>query len=224
MQTLNLSTVALIVPRLLSKKLWKLNSEKLTLDSISHGFLIEETKKKLDANGFDVVNENHNLARFGQRYFGLMQVQDRNSPENPDRATVVGLRNGHDKCFPAGIMAGDAPFVCSNLIFNNEIVIARRHTKNIDNVNVAGNIFHKIANAIGQLRESWLGQEERVNSYKDYDLSSTSEATISSLGFIKMVLVPKLRLLMLPRMHLITMSSRIGICTLFTIPFLKCEG
>ena len=31
---------------------------------ISHGFLIEETKKKLDANGFDVVNENHNLARY----------------------------------------------------------------------------------------------------------------------------------------------------------------
>ena len=143
---------------------------------ISHGFLIEETKKKLDENGFDVVNENHNLARYGQRYFGLMQVQDRNAPENPDRATVVGLRNGHDKCFPAGIMAGDAPFVCSNLQFSNEIVIARRHTKNIDNVNVAGNIFQKVANAIGQLREAWQGQEKRVQSYKDYDLSSTSEA------------------------------------------------
>tara|TARA_R100000808_G_scaffold1019_5_gene4876 strand:- start:319 stop:1092 length:774 start_codon:yes stop_codon:yes gene_type:complete len=147
-----------------------------TWTPISHGFLIEQTKKKLDESGFDIVDENHNLARFGQRYFGLMQVQDRSAPENPDRATVVGLRNGHDKCFPAGIMAGDAPFVCSNLIFNNEIVIARRHTKNIDNVNVAGNIFQKIANAIGQLRESWVGQEKRVEAYKEYDLSSTSEA------------------------------------------------
>ena len=71
-----------------------------TWTPISHGFLIEETKKKLDENGFDIINENHNLARFGQRYFGLMQVQDRSAPENPDRATVVGLRNGHDKCFP----------------------------------------------------------------------------------------------------------------------------
>ena len=105
-----------------------------------------------------------------------MQVQDRSAPENPDRATVVGLRNGHDKCFPAGIMAGDAPFVCSNLQFNNEIVIARRHTKNIDNVKVDGNIFQKIANAIGQLRESWISQEKRVGAYKEYDLSSTSEA------------------------------------------------
>jgi hypothetical protein len=55
-------------------------------------------------------------------------------------------------------------------------VIARRHTKNIDNINVAGNIFQKVANAIGQLREAWQGQEQRVQAYKDYDLSSTSEA------------------------------------------------
>lgn len=147
-----------------------------TWTPISHGFLIDQTKKKLDENGFDIVDENHNLARFGQRYFGLMQVQDRSAPENPDRATIVGLRNGHDKCFPAGIMAGNAPFVCSNLIFNNEIVIARRHTKNIMKEEVAGNIFQKIANAIGQLRESWMGQEKRVEAYKGYDLSSTSEA------------------------------------------------
>ena len=147
-----------------------------TWTPISHKLLIEQTKEKLDASGFDVVAENHNLARFGQRYFGLMQVQDRNAPENPDRATVVGLRNGHDKCFPAGIMAGDAPFVCSNLVFNNEIVIARRHTKNIDNIDIAGNIFHKVANAIGQLRESWQSQEKRVNAYKNYDLGSNREA------------------------------------------------
>ena len=147
-----------------------------TWTPIGHGFLIDQTRKHLDENGFDIVDENHNLARFGQRYFGLMQVQDRNAPENADRATIVGLRNGHDKCFPAGIMAGNAPFVCSNLIFNNEIVIARRHTKNIDNVNVAGNIFMKIATAIGRLRESWVGQEKRINSYKDYDLGSNKEA------------------------------------------------
>ena len=146
-----------------------------TWTPIGHGFLIEETKKKLNANGFDVINENHNLARRGLRYFGLMHVQDRNAPANPDRATIVGLRNGHDKSFPAGIMAGDAPFVCSNLIFSNEIVIARRHTKNIDNEKISGNIYEKVANAIGKLRESWQGQTERIAKYKEYDLSSSAE-------------------------------------------------
>ena len=163
-----------------------------TWTPVSHGFLIDQTKKKLDENGFDVVDENHNLARFGQRYFGLMQVQDRSAPENPDRATVVGLRNGHDKCFPAGIMAGDAPFVCSNLIFNNEIVIARRHTKNIDNVNVS-------------IRNMIFPQLLRL--------------MILSLGHSKMVLAPKLKLLILSDNGIsqtIT-SFRIGICTLFII-------
>jgi hypothetical protein len=147
-----------------------------TWQPVGHGFMIEQTRKHLDENGFDVVGENHNLARFGQRYFGLMQVQDRSAPENADRATIVGLRNGHDKCFPAGIMAGDAPFVCSNLIFSNEIVVTRRHTKNIMKEEISGNIFMKIANAIGKLRESWVSQEKRVNAYKGYDLGSNKEA------------------------------------------------
>jgi len=147
-----------------------------TWQPVGHGFMIEQTRKHLDENGFDVVGENHNLARFGQRYFGLMQVQDRSAPENADRATIVGLRNGHDKCFPAGIMAGDAPFVCSNLIFSNEIVVTRRHTKNIMKEEISGNIFMKIANAIGKLRESWVSQEKRVNAYKGYDLGSSKEA------------------------------------------------
>lgn len=178
MKTLNINICGSDRTQATLKKVYSVETPQKTdtWTPISHKFLIEQTKEKLDASGFDVVAENHNLARFGQRYFGLMQVQDRNAPENPDRATVVGLRNGHDKCFPAGIMAGDAPFVCSNLVFNNEIVIARRHTKNIDNVNIAGNIFHKIANAIGQLRESWQSQEKRVQSYKGYDLGSNREA------------------------------------------------
>ena len=36
-----------------------------TWTPIGHGFLIDQTRKHLDENGFDVVDENHNLARFG---------------------------------------------------------------------------------------------------------------------------------------------------------------
>jgi hypothetical protein len=140
---------------------------------VSHKLVINEVKNHLEENGFNIVGENHHLARFGQRYFGLMQVQDVEAPEDPNRATVVGLRNSYDKSFPAGLMAGDAPFVCSNLIFSNEIVLARRHTINILNKNVAGNIFMKIAQAVGKLREKWQNQAERVDSYKAYDLSNS---------------------------------------------------
>jgi hypothetical protein len=143
---------------------------------VSHKLVIDEVRNHLEENNFQIVDENHHLHRFGQRYFGLMQVQDKLAPENPDRATIVGMRNSYDKSFPAGLMAGDAPFVCSNLIFSNEIVLSRRHTNRILDRNIAGNIFMKIAMAVGQMREKWQSQDRRVDSYKEYDLSSNTEA------------------------------------------------
>ena len=46
---------------------------------ISHNLLIDKTRKHLDDGGFSVVDECHNLARGGQRYFGLFEVT------HPDR-------------------------------------------------------------------------------------------------------------------------------------------
>ena len=75
---------------------------------ISHSYLIDRVRSHLDDNGYSIVAENHNLARFGQRYFGLFQIAHKDRAEN-DRGTILGLRNAHDKCFPAGLCAGDAP-------------------------------------------------------------------------------------------------------------------
>ena len=41
---------------------------------ISHNLLIDKTRKHLDQGGFEIVDECHNLARGGQRYFGLFEV------------------------------------------------------------------------------------------------------------------------------------------------------
>ena len=41
---------------------------------ISHNLLIDKTRKHLDQGGFSIVDECHNLARGGQRYFGLFEV------------------------------------------------------------------------------------------------------------------------------------------------------
>jgi hypothetical protein len=94
---------------------------------MSHGRMIETLENVAEAHGAPVINSAHLLGRDGQRYFGLFQV---NLPTMHDGeiATMIGLRNSHDKAFRAGIMAGDAPFICSNLAFNNEIVLGRKHT------------------------------------------------------------------------------------------------
>ena len=133
---------------------------------IPHNLLIEKTRNHLDQGGFEVVDECHNLARSGKRYFGLFEVTHPDR-ENTERGTIVGLRNAHDKCFPAGLCAGDAPFVCDNLIFTNSVKLARRHTKNI-----LAELDHVISRTLGRLFDFWIGQDQRIESYKDFDLTN----------------------------------------------------
>ena len=133
---------------------------------ISHNLLIDKTRKHLDDAGFSVVDECHNLARSGKRYFGLFEVSHPDR-ENAERGTIIGLRNAHDKCFPAGLCAGDAPFVCDNLIFTNNVKLARRHTRHI-----LAELDSVIARTLGKLFSFWGGQDQRIASYKDFDLTN----------------------------------------------------
>ena len=133
---------------------------------IAHHELVDRTKGFLDQNGFIIQDEVHSLARGNQHYFGLFAV-DHPNREASDRGCVVGIRNSHDKTFPAGLCAGDAPFVCDNLIFTNTIKLARRHTRNILN-----DLDTTINRAIGKLFNFWHGQDQRIEAYKNRSIGN----------------------------------------------------
>ena len=133
---------------------------------ISHDYLIERFKKSAAEQDLEVVQELHSLHRDGQRYFGLFQVLGLNRKHDADTGTVIGLRNSHDKAFAAAICAGDAPFVCTNLIFSNEIKINRKHTLNI--MDALPSVFSR---AIGRLGSLWTTAEQRHDLYFDRSLS-----------------------------------------------------
>ena len=133
---------------------------------IAHHELIDRTTGFLEDNGFTIRDEVHSLARDNNHYFGLFAVDHPNRAES-DRGCVIGLRNSHDKTFPAGLCAGDAPFVCDNLIFTNTIKLARRHTRHIlDDLN------QTINRAIGKLFGFWHGQDQRIEAYKNFELGN----------------------------------------------------
>ena len=133
---------------------------------IAHHKVVERTTKFLEGQGFSIGDQVHSLARGNQHYFGLFSVEHPNR-ENTERGCVVGIRNSHDKTFPAGLCAGDAPFVCDNLIFTNTIKLARRHTRNILN-----DLDFMINRAIGKLFNFWHGQDARINAYKEVELTN----------------------------------------------------
>lgn len=98
---------------------------------IPHNVIVELAQKQLSEIGFDFGVEAHAMTNNGNRYFGLVQLLDGSEKEDDDYATVMGLRNSHDKSFPGAAAFGDSPFVCENLCFSGEVKFSRRHTTHI---------------------------------------------------------------------------------------------
>lgn len=128
---------------------------------IAHVSLVNRLQDQLSQANQTIVQEKHLVSNKGNHYFGLFEIQDKNNPSSKDTAQIVGLRNSHDKKFPAGVMAGDAPFICSNLCFDNEIVINRRHTTNFFKV-----IDGLLQQAITRLMDTKEITELRNDRYK----------------------------------------------------------
>jgi hypothetical protein len=135
-----------------------------TWTPIPHTALIERVEDTLKSDGLTIVNQTHGLTRGGDRYFGLMQVA--NGQNSDDYAWVLGLRNSHDKSFPAGLVFGASVFVCDNLSFSGEIRFARKHTRFI-NRDLPG----LVQRSIGQLMDRWHDQDTRIEAYKNCALN-----------------------------------------------------
>ena len=80
---------------------------------IPHHTVLDLVTNTLETTGVKIIDQKHALARSGDRYFGLMQVAYGASME---AGVIVGVRNAHDKSFPASLVLGQQVFVCDNLV------------------------------------------------------------------------------------------------------------
>ena len=131
---------------------------------VPHHRLLEQVESTLAAGGMTVANEAHALWSDGLRYFGLLEVT--NGEPHEDYGLVIGLRNSHDKSFPAAIAMGSAVFICDNLAFSAEVTIARRHTRFIER-----DLPRIVHTAVGRLADMRGQQDERIQTYKETELS-----------------------------------------------------
>lgn len=131
---------------------------------IPHDRFLGGVIEQLQAAHMTVVSQAHALAHEGDRYFGLLQVV--NGSNHDDYGMVVGVRNSHDKSFPAGLVVGASVFVCDNLSFSGEIKLARKHT-----VFVERDLPQLIARAIGKLTDQRNLQDLRFGAYKQTEFT-----------------------------------------------------
>lgn len=139
-----------------------------TWTPVGHGALVDGVQTTLERSGLSVVNEAHGLTNDGARYFGLLQVRATGTDDG-DFGLVVGLRNSHDKRFPAGLAVGASVFVCDNLSFSGEIKLARKHT-----VHISRDLPQLIERAVGRLGDLRRTQDERFLAYHQSELSDSA--------------------------------------------------
>lgn len=133
---------------------------------IPHANLVDGVERALVRSGLRVIAEAHGVAKEGNRYFGMLQVANGENPR--DYSLVVGLRNSHDKRFPAGLVVGAGVFVCDNLSFSGEIRIGRKHTRFINR-----DLPQLIEGAVGKLGSMRRSQDDRISAYKRTELSDS---------------------------------------------------
>jgi hypothetical protein len=159
-----------------------------TWTPVPHADLIDLTLQNFTDSGLAVIEERHGLYKEGARYFGVFKLGrvlerapldgegdivdpfgvDRATPDfqPPDWSMAVGLRNSHDKSFPANLLGGSWVFVCDNLAFNGEIKLVRRHTRNI-----MRDIPNLVSRAVAALVNGRHAMAQRIEAYKDTSLT-----------------------------------------------------
>lgn len=138
-----------------------------TWTPVPHRDVVGLVRQELVTAGFRVTQEQHGLWSEGAKYFGLLELELLDHKGLCDYALMVGLRNSHDKSFPAGLAVGSRVFVCDNLSFSGEIVISRKHTNRI-RFDLPG----LVSRAVGKLNEHSRTQDERIAAYKGAALTN----------------------------------------------------
>jgi hypothetical protein len=139
---------------------------------IAHSYLVEMTREAINRAGLSVAQEEHSLARGGQRYFGGFALSGLDIT-GADRQIVLGLRNAHDKSFAASICVGNRMMVCENLCFSSDIKLARRHTTNI-----MTDLPRVLADAVGRVVSHWNDMGNRIESYKQTEITRDRAADL----------------------------------------------
>jgi len=132
---------------------------------IAHRDLIDLVLAAVERNNLQVTAQAHGLTHDNSRYFGLLNVGHQDDATK-EWTRVIGMRNAHDKRFAAGVVAGSQVLVCDNLCFSGEIEAARKHT-----VNISAELPGIINRAIGKMGEVWQQHADRVDRYKDCEIS-----------------------------------------------------
>lgn len=127
-----------------------------TWTPVAHGDVISMVESSLSGGGLEITDSQFALARDGARMFGTITLAG-----GTDYATVIGVRNSHDKSFPVSFCLGSRVFVCDNLAFSAEVVVKTKHSRL-----VMDRLPRLVNEGVAQLINQRGHQAKRIDAYK----------------------------------------------------------
>lgn len=130
---------------------------------LRHSQVLDTVLGTLEASAFHVNNVQLSLSQDDARFFGTLDLA---TSLGDGAALAVGVRNSVDKTFPLGFCAGCRVFVCDNLAFHSELLVARKHT-----LHGIVRFQEAIALAVQSLGQFQEAETHRIEQMRTFELS-----------------------------------------------------
>lgn len=128
----------------------------LTHQPVPHSRIVDLVEQTILGSGLPITDTSFALAKGGNRMFGVITLAG-----GTDYATVIGIRNSHDKSFPVAFCLGSRVFVCDNLAFSAEVVVRTKHSRWVEN-----RLPRLVNEGVAQLIDKRGQQAKRIEAYK----------------------------------------------------------
>lgn len=131
-----------------------------TWTPVAHGDVVQMVEQSLVTSGLEITDSSFALSKGGARMFGVITLAG-----GTDYATVIGVRNSHDKSFPVSFCLGSRVFVCDNLAFSAEVVVKTKHSRL-----VLDRLPRLVNEGVAQLIDKRGHQHKRIEAYKHEEI------------------------------------------------------
>jgi hypothetical protein len=128
-----------------------------TWTPVPHSLLVGLVEDSIRECGLTIADTDFAIWRGGLRFFGVISL----GGGSHDYAATVGIRNSHDRQFPAAMAIGSRVFCCDNLAFSSEVVIKTRHT-----AKVLERLPGVVSSGVTKLIDYRQEQDKRIFLYK----------------------------------------------------------
>lgn len=167
----------------------KLPEKTESYSPISHQEVIDlvvERSEKL-ISGYTLKDQSFGVSpksgeNFGNRMFGVMTFND----DSSDMGLAIGVRNSYDQSLSVGVALGSKVFVCDNLMFVGDVVVARKHTGDIFN-----QLSLKIDSALSKAPQNHEQIRRDAELMREIPIEDSEAMMMMGLAYGKDILKPR---------------------------------